>query len=722
MADEPKINFPVLRNGQAQPAVVEKEPPINLPKINLPPKSTKQEVRDYIGDNQDTMARLRGLTFGLSDRAIAALEHGNYEDNLRKIQAERDQYREDNPWKSLLNEMAGGIVSGGPVSRGMEMAGAKLLPSVANYAKGVGIGPLATRLGQIAAEGGLQGELTSQMEQKPGEIGTHLGRGAAMGALSALAGTAAVNTGAMAARGLSRIGQRIALAVGAVKPETFANKRFAQSLADQNLTPDDVEKAVKLLRGDDIQLQGPVRQGETLPDNRPPVRVADVLPKGTMNTVKRAVKSSDRAATDVTEALKNRGAEQGMRLQNDIMSTLSDNVDSTAAQEALKAQRAIAAKPHYDAAYAVGAPDSPVVQQWINDRPVNAKMFRELEQNLKENASQGLGAGKPLTAKMTVDKNGNFSWEKRPTIEDLDTLKKYIDSKRNDLWNPAKMQYNKPRQLGASDAEQLSNQRDDLIKIIDSLTPDGNGGSHYANARKAFADDSELIDAHRAGQAIIRTRPEDVAKQFDKYSGKPELQDQYRSGVAASISDLVDKSDSEGGSAIVRKLYGSKGMQKKLNYVMGNDSTRELFNRNMGAEKVMVDTQKELAPKSGVNDLLSDAEGFSLPLAAVHALSGRFGAAANQLGRFGTGAIGGMAPEVGDQLAKIALMSPEEFALWNAGQKAAQKTIGARTGKLLGGLGQMAVSGIPATMAGQAGRMANQFQTDSQPDPNEDNQ
>ena len=715
MADDIQLEFPVLKDGKAVAPSAAKQPKAAEPEIKLeypkPENIGMTTLREKAkADSAADLERLRGLTFGLSDRALALIRSGKYEDNLNQIQDERDQYRADHPYAAIGNGMLGGIASGGLVSGGLKKLGAALLPKVASYAQTAGLGPLAVRLGQVAGEGAVLGETTHQMEQRPGKIGTDLGRGAAVGALSSLAGTAGIKSAEVLAKLGARNAQRLALAAGAIKPENFANKKFTTSLADQNLTPDDVAAAMKYLRGDDLQIHGPAPAGETMPDLRPPVRVADAVPKGTLNTIKRAVKSSDRATTDVTEAMRNRNAEQGMRLQNNVTSTLSDDVNSSAAQEALQLKRAAAAKPHYDQAYKVGAPDSPLIDAWIKDRPVNAQLFRELEANLNANASKGLGAGKPMTAKLTVDPiTQELKWEKRPTVEDLDTIKKYIDSKRTELWDPIRMQFRKPRQLGSSDAEQLGNQRDDLIKIIDKLTPDGKGGSHYANARKAFADDSELIEAHRAGQSIVRTRPEDVARQFDKYSGQPELQDQYRAGVAASINDLIDKADTEGGSAIVRKLYGSKGMQKKLTYVMGNDSTRQLFDRNMGTEKVMVDTAKELAPKSSPNDLLSDAEGFSLPLAAVHALSGRFGAAANQLSRFGTGSIGGMAPEVGDQLAKLALMTPEEFALWNAANKAAQQTFGAKAGRAVGALGRLGLNGVPPALAGQSGRMVDDF-------------
>lgn len=705
MADEPKIKFPTFsRDGQsivAQPRVsVREDATSNEPPVKFP--TFQETIRK---DNQATKARLRGLTMGLSDRIEALVKPGDYKTNLEQQFKDRDQYAAENPWSNIGNELLGGIGSGGAISSGLKAGAAKLLPSIAEYAKGVGLGPLATRAGQHVAESGLYGETSNQAQKPYGEVGTDPGLGAAYGAGAGVAAGVGAKLGATALKGMSRVGQRVALAFGAVKPEDFATRKYIESLAAKGLTPEEITSAMKYLRGDDLAQHGPAIPGHPLPELSTPVVVADVAPKTTMNTFAKGVKSSDRAAGDVAEALNNRSAEQGMRLQNHIGATLSDSMDSTATREALMAQRAAAADPHYQQAYAVGAPNDPVIDKWINDRPVNAKIFRSLEANLKENASKGLGVGKPMAAKLDVQPDGTFVWKQRPTIEDLDTLKKHIDAKRNDLWNPTKGQFNMPKNVGDPDATQLGNQRDDLVKMINDLTPDGKGGSHYANARKAFADDSELLDAHRDGQNVMRTRPEDVAETFKKYQGNKPLEDQYRAGIASVIKDLIDKSDTGGGAAIVRKLYGSPGIQQKLETVMADPTTNNQFSRNMAAEKAFVDTSKNLMPKSTNTDLLGDAEGFSLPLAAVNALSGRFGAAANQLGRFGTGSISGMAPEVGDDLAKIALMNPEEHAAWTTAFRDKQSGVGPKLVRGAGALSQFATRGVPVSAAVTAGML-----------------
>src|SRR5690606_2730298 len=107
-----------------------------------------------------------------------------------------------------------------------------------------------------------------------------------------------------------------------------------------DMSLEDVAETMKHMRGDDLQLQGPTLPGEALPDLRTPVRVADAVPLNTINMLKKAIKSSDRATADVSEAMANRNAEQVTRLQGHVSSTLSDDVDSTAAREALTANRA----------------------------------------------------------------------------------------------------------------------------------------------------------------------------------------------------------------------------------------------------------------------------------------------------------------------------------------------------------------------------------------------
>lgn len=700
--EEPKINLPSIRNGQ----VIQNSPhsvPIRAPEppIKFP---TLQQYRD--DTSRAAAARLRGLTFGLSDRVQAMLERGKYEDNLNQIQKERDEYAGDHPVANIGNELLGGIASGGAVSGGLRSVAAKVLPSAAKYAKGVGLGPMAARLAANLGENALYGEVSNQAQQPYGEVGNDPGKGALYGAVGGAAAGLGLKALGAGARSLGRVGQRVAMAAGAVHPADFAAKKFMDSLSASGLTPEEVALAIKTMRGDDLVPHGPTVAGHEFPDLRSPVVVADVVPQTTINTLAKGIKASDKAAGKVTERMQNRNADQVDRLRKLVTTALSEDVDSTAAKEALLAERKAKSDPHYASAYGVGSPDSPLIDQWVNDRPVNARIFKELEQNLAENASKGMGQGRPMTAKLDVDPaTGQFKWVKRPTIEDLDTIKKHLDAKRNKLWNPAKGMFDLPTKAGEQDAVQLSNQRDDLVNLIEQLTPDGKGGSHYANARKAFADDSELLDAHAAGQKAIRTRPEDVAKVYDSFSGRPELQNQYRAGVAAAVNDLLDKADTQGGAAIVRKLYGTPGIQKKLGYVMANDSTRAQFNRSMGAEQAMMDTSKSIVPRSTPNDLLSDAEGFSLPLAVTNAMLGRYGAAAAQLGRFGTGSIGGMAPEVGDDLAKIALMSPEEYTIWVAQRRAQQKTAGALALKAGGALGQYLANGMQPAVANTVGSL-----------------
>lgn len=706
---EPKIVFPRLGTipAAAEKEAAEKEPKISYPELT-PEQKFKAEVRSAASGD---LARLRGLTFGLSDRAIAAIKPGDYEANLRELQADRDAYRQENPVAAYGNELLMGLATGGAVSGGLRALAGKVAPGMVGFTKQAGAVPAAARVVGPLAEAGLYGEVSHQAEQAPGDVGKNLGKGALYGAgAGATLGAAGKALGA-AARGGSKITQRAALAAGIVNPEKLANARFNKSLHEANLTPEEILESAKFLRGDDLQVQGPVRPGEHLPDLRTPVRIADVLPRNTSNLVKKGAASSERAQAELAELIANRNDEQGMRLQSHIESTLSDDVDSSAVLERLAAQRSKVAGPHYDEAYKIGTVRDPIIDQWINDRKVNAKIFNELKQSLDDNASKGMGEGKPMQAVLDTNSQGELVWKKRPTIEDLDTIKKHLDSKINELWDPIQMKYRKPKRLGEPDADQLKNQRNDLVNMIDQLTPDGKGGSHYANARKAFADDSELIDAQRAGMTIMRTRPEDVAKIFDKYSHNPELQQQFRAGVAASVKDLLDKSDTAGGAAVVRKLWGSPGIQKKLEYVMANPSTEEAFRRNMTAEKAFINTQKNMVPRSGGGGLLSDAEGFSLPLAAVNALSGRFGSAANHLGRFGMGAISGMVPEVGDDLTRIAMMTPEQFEVWSKAMRAQEKTTGAKAKKAVGALGRFAGRGARASTAAVAGKI---------PGPNED--
>lgn len=689
---EPKLVMPKIVNGELQ--VDEEEPAAPTgpaPRLVYPkmgdietPKEDplKAMVRK---DRNANMARLRGLTFGLSDRAIAAMSSGEYESNLKKIQAERDAYREESPVAANVNEILMGIAGGGAVSQGVRKIAGKVAPGLAQYAKQAGILPTAVRAASPLAESALYGEVTAQAEQPYGKVGEDLGRGATYGAaVGGVLGLAGKGV-RIAGRAAGKVGERLALAAGIGKPEKFARKRLVGALKQENMTPEEVLEAAKFLRGDDIQMQGPAKPGEPLPDLRTPVRIADVLPRAAKNVVKKGARASERAAAELGELVANRNAEQGMRLQGHVEATLSDDVDSSAALARIAEDRAKAAGPHYEQAYAGGTVRDPIVDKWVRNRKVNGKLFNALKKNLDETAAaDGSGNIKKMKAVLETNDKGEFVWKTRPTVEDLDTIKKHLDSRISNLWDPKESKFREPKRgLEEPDAYALMEQRDELINMIDKLTPDGKGGSHYASARKAFADDTQLMEAQRAGMSIVRTRPEDVARMYDKFSARPELQQQFRAGVSATIKDMLDKADTEGGAKIVRKLWGSPGMQKKLEYVMANPSTEQMFRRNMAAEKAFIDTQKDLVPRTGgADNLLADAEGFSLPLAIGSAATGRFGSAMNHLGRFASGVVSGVSPKVGDNLADIAMMTPEQYSQWLHALRAAEKSPSSKAKKV----------------------------------------
>lgn len=717
------LKMPKVVNGEL---VVDEEPAVQqgpAPRLVYPKmgdtdkikvkKSAREQLRELSkNDNAASMARLRGLTFGLSDRAVAGVKSlvgpETYEQELGAIQKERDAYREDSPIAAYGNELVAGLVTGGPISAGIKKLAGKVAPGLAQYARQAGLLPAAARVAAPVAEAGMYGEVAAQAEKPYGKVGTNLGQGALYGAAAGGALMAAGKGLGIAGKAAGKVGERAALALGAGNPEKFARKRFVGALQQENMTPEEVLEAAKFLRGDDVQLQGPSLPGQELPDLRTPVRVADVLPRAAKNVVKKGARASERAAAELAEMVANRNAEQGMRLQGHVDATLSDDVNSTAALEKIKADRAQAAGPHYEQAYAVGTVRDPSVDHWLKNRKVNAKLFEDLRKNLDETAAaDGSGNIKKMKATIKVFPDGEIRWEHRPSIEDLDTIKKHLDSRITNLWDDKAQKFREPKRgLNEPDAYQLMEIRDELVGMVDKLTPDGQGGSHYANARKAFADDTELMEAQRAGMSMVRTRPEDVAKMFDKFSHRPELQQQYRAGVASAVKDMLDRADTEGGAKIVRKLWGTPGMQKKLEYVMANESTEQVFRRNMAAEKAFTDTQRELVPRSGgADNLLADAEGFSLPLALGNAATGRFGSAMNHLGRFASGLVTGVSPKVGDNLADIAMMSPEQYSEWLAKLVAQQKKPGAKLKRGVRKMGKHVGKGTVLGGAAAAGKI-----------------
>lgn len=711
MADtEPKINLPVIRNGKVVTPIISTSSttvaPVSEPKINYPKLDDggKSQLKQWMADEQGAdAARLRGLTLGLSDRVQAALTPGSYKENLAKQFQQRDAYAAAHPYSNIGNELLGGIASGGAVSGGLKAGAAALLPKIAEWTHLPGIAPAMARLGLHVGENAGYGELSSQAQKDYGHVGDEVGKGAAYGAAAGAATGALTKVAKMAAGPVGRFLNNAAMSAGIINPVDVATRKFMGSLKAADVTPDDISTALKYLRGDDIQPQGPLQPGKfgspgtSLPDLRPPVIVADALPQTALNVARKNISSSEKAAGIVSEKMQNRNTGQVDRMRNVVRTTISPDTDSTSVRDQILAQRAEKAGPHYEKAYQADIEGNPSVQDWLGEMPANGRLIANKAKNLAE-------YGTPMKGEVETDPaTGKQVWKTYPTVEDLDTVKKHLDQKIGALWDPIKGAFKYSQDEGAPSAFQLMKQRDSLVNLIDSLTPDGNGGSHYANARASFADDTDLLNAHMDGQKVMRTRPEDVDKVFDKYDGRPELQDAYRSGVSSALNDILDKSNVDGSAANVRRVWGTFGMQKKLNSIMANPSTDDQVARSLNTEKAMFDTSRNLAPGSGGSDSLADAEGFQLPIGVANAAMGRFGAAAANLGRFGMGAIKDIRPEVGDELGRIATMSPEEFAAWSAAQKAQAATFGSQAWRGAGALSRYLANSVAPTTANVAG-------------------
>lgn len=489
-------------------------------------------------------AALQGLTFGFSDeiqaRAMEAAGQGTYEQNLASIQAAKQAYEQEFPYRALGAEVLGSIptmfVGGAGAVRGLQAA-QRVLPSI-SVPRQVGAA------GGAAVSGATTGALTGAGTAQPG------GRieGAQSGAQT---GAALGAAGQQAARIIPQVpGIRQAIEFGREKvglPTDFARRadvKLLQSLQRDGVNLDEAMRRISV-----------IKQGGYKPET--------IIELGGENTRRLAdlVAQYPGASQAARELIETRSAGAPGRIITDFREAFRVNADAFDLSEQLIQQRNAASRPLYEQAYREGG----VVSDKRFDSYFKLTPFKDAYKTARELAEFD-GIDLPEKIEDLAKLGG-------PDLRTLDYIKRGLDD----------VLYVKKGPTGGTGKQilgRLEEKRREFVNLIDEVGPDS-----YKAARRAFAGPTEVRNAIDTGKEFAKLDPRELKKQFDSLSDAE--QEGFKIGVFDAIRTNIDKGAD--GVDVLRRVWKSTEKQSQIRALLGDDAFNDLSSR-LVREKVIRET------------------------------------------------------------------------------------------------------------------------------------
>lgn len=581
----------------------------------------------------------QGFTFGLNDELSGAIGgliatakgktfNEGYDLGTGIARRNLEAQRRRAPVASAVGEIAGGLGGIAPAMlAGAPAAGAGLgALAIRGAAAGAGAGAL---YGYGAADGGGQGGMLSDIAN-PNRVA-----GAAGGAVTGAAiGAAAPVVGA----GLRAVGAPFVDAVRArVNPAGAAAQKVTQRIEGSGRTIDTVANRIDRAR----------TQGQNL-------SVADAGGRGAQ-TLARTVANTPGPGADRIAAQTNIAAMgQGERLKR-LVGQVFDSPEGAyqAAKATVMDARSAAAKPYYDAAYRQPVP-----------------FTFKLEEMLQTPAGKaGLAAAKRNTANRrepwaqwfaNIADDGTITDLRRvPDTRALDEVKRVLDNmveaaKRPADGSPFAKALNTPESIAVQSV------RDDLLNFLKT------NNKPYAKALQVAGDNIRADEALEFGRNALKTDPRVIARKMGDPAayGRDKVFDEgdrqlARIGVAEAIRDKIDNAGLTHNALL--KFFANREQVARLRPFFKSPGDFSNFKSAILNEARKRKTLDFVRGNSTTARQLADLQeagqmGETVNVGADLMRQGPMGAALSALMR-GVRRLGGLTPEVADNIAKMLMTS-----------------------------------------------------------------
>jgi hypothetical protein len=659
----------------------------------------------------------QGASFGFGDEANALVDtftdkvRGResrpfgeaYRANADAERARLDMYRQQNGGKSVLAQIAGGVLTGGGVAglartglmRGGAAAAADVIPGSARP-----IAALLGRAGKGAAEGAAYGALGGAGNSEGNDVSVMLKDAAMGGAVGAGLGGGLPLAGALLGMA-PRAGRAV---IGAVRPGTFARTEQTAAQAAPGAAPA-VESALPpaapalpapasapvqsagAQAAAQVTNQTPVtdramlrlaralREGGMTPEGlkgaaanaKPSEIVADIAGEPARRLVRGAEAIPSRGGDELRTILTERQAGQGDRVTEAVagMFGLQGRPNLvTGARELAQAQREEAA-PLYRAAMMEGDVDRMVpasVLEPFKGVPEFQKALTRAQRMFADDVRQGRAEAGDVFADVVTGVGADGSPQVSVNAQQIplrvvDYVKKSLDAMIGDRTPAGAMD----RTARAS----LIRDRNALLKSVDELVPE------YGTARDAYRGGAALRDAFDSGADAVKMTRDELADELGRMS-KGEAQ-QFRIGaVGRLLEDVQSRADGQDAMAVLAK---NRVVRDKIRMLLPSDAARESFDALVSSEARQTATRRTIQG-SRTAPLLQDIAALADdPTPATNALSGGMtNLAGRAVGMASDRLMAAERTQMADELAPLLSMSPNQVtALLERLAKAAER-------------------------------------------------
>lgn len=480
-----------------------------------------------------------GLMGGFSDNVGAAMDVGfdvlletlNLKEDAPEAQTLRERYSEAFQKRSgRLREFAkdNPEVAIPAQIGGALVTGAGMVQGGATLLKGATSLPSA--LGRSAVEGSIYGAIYGAGAADGENVGEGAVAGAATGAAVGLAAPLAIS----AFRQIPVATRTMANLIGVGSADKKAAALVAKALAD------DGPLSMTVLNAPDTLM--------------------DLAGASTRRLAGTARSIPSRGSSALEEMLERRVQTQGGRIAQDTLEFLGSTGDNyfKSVQEVI-ARRAAAAKPLYDKLNQQSMPITEDLAK-LMDRP-----------SMRAAVARAAKSVEDLTGEaVSLDAN-------RISFMFADQIKKQLDKMAR---------YGKTPQGAADgfDTAAVKSLTKQYLRVVDNHFP------RYAEARKIYQSDAQLLDALEDGRAFIKG---DADEMIAGFKSLPQAEKEaFRIGVARQLKDMVERSrDSHDAAA---KIWATPAMRKRLKAVAPDKSAFGNYIRRLRRETQFTKTRNEV--------------------------------------------------------------------------------------------------------------------------------
>jgi hypothetical protein len=511
---------------------------------------------------------IQGLTFGLGDEfnaGVRATVQGlpgmrgaeNWSDRYNEalaVERGRNQaYAQDNPISATAGNLLGGVMGPGLAMRGAQ-AGAGTVQRLVRSApvRGAvagGTGGAATGFGE--GEGGFAQRVDNAAQE--GLVGA--GAGAALGAGVNLA---------------SRVGGRVLDVAGLRNPEIAADRQVLRALERDGVPPADLPGRVAAMPEHGI--------------------LADVGGRNTVNLGAVAANTPGRAmevADTVTQARRG-GAPDRMAEAAEAGFGGGAGSDFRVATDALRAERAVNAAPHYERAFRIQlTPDEyGRIANFVED-PIGQEAFRR---GIRIAELEGLRPGSagfdPAAYGVTRGPDGQWiaAPGQTPNMRLMDAVKRGFDDIVEGFRDPTTGRLNLD-QYGRAVNGARAAYRDELAGMFPP----------YRRALEAYSGPSQSLDAAGRGRRAFTSDRDVTAAGSDTLS--PGDRDFFRLGAGRAFTDMT--SDPARVPGVARRLLEDRQMQQRLGTIIPDAARREALVAALRGETQTAAVDRAVSPRAG---------------------------------------------------------------------------------------------------------------------------